>query len=55
MIEDKIYVTSLSISSLIILLATIMFDEIAIGLALAIFCYPLSRYLAKKIHRKNTD
>ncbi|NSP80033.1 hypothetical protein HRE97_13855 [Enterococcus faecalis] len=46
--EDKIHVLSLFISSIILFLITIIFHEIAIGLVIALICFPISNSIAKK-------
>ena len=51
--EDKIHVLSLFISSIVLFLITIIFHEIAIGLVIALICFPISNSIAKKIYQKN--
>lgn len=46
--EDKIHVLSLFISSIVLFLITIIFHEIAIGLVIALICFPISNSIAKK-------
>lgn len=46
--EDKIHVLSLFISSIGLFLITIIFHEIAIGLVIALICFPISNSIAKK-------
>ena len=48
--EDKIHILSLFISSIVLFLITIIFNEIAIGLVIALICYPISVYIAKKLY-----
>lgn len=47
--EDKIHVLSLFISSIVLFLITIIFHEIAIGLVIALICFPISNSIAKKV------
>ncbi len=54
MIKDQIDVTSMFISSIVLLLITLIFDDIAIGLLLALLCFPVSKHLATQIHQKRT-
>ena len=51
--EDKIHVLSLFISSIVLFLITIIFHEIAIGLVIALICFPISNNKEKKIYQKN--
>ena len=46
--EDKIHVLSLFISSIVLFLITIIFHEIAIGLVIALICFPISNSIAKR-------
>ncbi|MEG0293506.1 hypothetical protein [Enterococcus sp.] len=48
--EDKIHVTSLFLSALVMFLFTLVFDQVALGFLLAILCFPMSKNLAKKIN-----
>ncbi|MGV3085351.1 hypothetical protein [Enterococcus dispar] len=50
--EDKIHVLSLFISSIVLFLITFIFHEIAIGLVIALICFPISNSIAKKIYQK---
>lgn len=47
MIEDRINVTTFSLLSLIVLILTLIFEEIAIGLAFAMIAYPYARKASK--------
>lgn len=54
--EDKIHVLSLFISSIVLFLITIIFHEIAIGLVIALICFPISNSIAKKyIEQRKTS
>lgn len=48
--EDKIHMTSLFLSALVMLVFTLIFDDVALGFLLAILCFPMSKNLAKKIN-----
>ncbi len=52
MIEDKIWVLSLFISALILLFVTVLFNEVAVGLVLAIVSLPVSNYFSKRVYKK---
>ncbi|HBI2071561.1 hypothetical protein IV484_14780 [Enterococcus faecalis] len=49
--EDKIHVLSLFVSSIVMLLVTLIFNEVALGFLIALVCYPISLAIAKKIYR----
>lgn len=51
-IEDKIWVISLLISALILLFVTVLFNDVAVGLVLAIVSLPVSNYFSKKVCKK---
>lgn len=52
--EDKINVLSSFISALVLLIITIIFKEIAIGLVISLICFPISKYLANKFYQQRT-
>lgn len=52
MIEDKIWVLSLFISALILLFVTVLFNDVAVSLVLAIVSLPVSNYFSKKVYKK---
>ncbi len=53
MFKDKIFITSCLISGIIFLLATLIFDNVAIGIAFAVVFFPASRNLAKRFYRSS--
>lgn len=53
--EDKIHILSLFISSIVLFLITIIFHEIAIGLVIALICFPISNSIAKKYIKRTSN
>ncbi|MCM6880106.1 MAG: hypothetical protein ACLUQ0_03330 [Enterococcus italicus] len=53
--EDKINILSLFLSSILLLFVTIIFNEIIIGLIIAVMCFPISKVIAKKIYQNNQN
>lgn len=43
---------SLFISALILLFVTVLFNDVAVGLVLAIVSLPVSNYFSKKVYKK---
>lgn len=52
MVQDKIDILIIFISSLIVLLFTLIFNEVVLGLVFALIFYPVLRRIAKQLYKK---